>query len=66
MSSLNPSLIARTLESHISNMWRMEEEYLRGKNPEAAKSVRDEIGRIREQIDVLKSLSLKSSESPVV
>ena len=66
MSKLNYSLIARTLSSQVSNLWRMEDEYLRGHNREAAKHVRDEIGRINEQIELLKALSVKESDLPGV
>lgn len=62
MSKLNYSLIARTLSSQVSNLWRMEDEYLRGHNREAAKNVRDEIGRINEQIELLKALAKQETE----
>jgi len=63
MSKLNYKLIAATMESQVSNLWRLDDEYLRGNNPDGARSVRGEISRVNEQIELVKALSLKESDS---
>ena len=63
VSKLNYKLIAVTMESQVKHLWRLEDEYLRGNNPDGAKSVREEIVRVNEQIDLVKDLSLKLTPS---
>jgi len=59
---LNYKLIARTMESQVTSLWRLEAVYMDGNNPDGAKSIRSEIVRIKEQIALVEELA-KSEDS---